>query len=34
VIFSVVRANDLVTAAGYDISGVDLKLIPDHSKIK
>ena len=32
--FSVVRANDLVTAAGYDISGVDLKLIPDHSMIK
>ena len=32
--FPVVRANDLVTAVGYDISGVDLKLIPDHSMIK
>ncbi|CAG2205739.1 unnamed protein product [Mytilus edulis] len=29
-----IRANDLVTLAGYDLSGVDLKLISDHSLIK
>ncbi|CAG2228238.1 unnamed protein product [Mytilus edulis] len=32
--FAVIRANDLVTLAGYDLSGVDLKLISDHSLIK
>ncbi|CAC5415626.1 unnamed protein product [Mytilus coruscus] len=32
--FCVIRANDLVTSAGFDVKGVDLKLIPDHSLIK
>ncbi|CAG2255414.1 unnamed protein product [Mytilus edulis] len=32
--FCVIRANDLVTSAGFDVNGVDLKLIPDHSLIK
>ncbi|VDI17339.1 Hypothetical predicted protein [Mytilus galloprovincialis] len=32
--FCVIRANDLVTSTGFDVNGVDLKLIPDHSLIK